>query len=210
VDDRYDPGVPAELERIKPSLGGGAFPHPPVLPVVAVLTLFVGLSIGFGLAARDGAAPTQPAIAPTLPVTQPSTAAPTAPEVFATDIICWGDGGACGGFIVVTPPPVVTVTAPPGGVTVTEAIAAAEKTYGISDSDIVDVRLVDNSDYYNDPSRADLWVWEIVVRGPGEVACAGSSRIVLPDGSGSYVTYDEVVVDYLTGSVRVMSTAVYP
>jgi hypothetical protein len=226
VDDRYDPGAPADLERVRPSLGGGAFPHPPVLPVVAVLTLFIGLSIGFGLAPRagDGSAQSSGPTTSLPPLRSPGLTEP-APSDTSYPIICWGDGGACGPFILVTPPPVVTTTAPPNGVTVMQAIAAAEDTYGIPESDIVDVRLVDNSDYYTDPLRSDLWVWEIVVRGPGEVPCADSSdyftytheepgatafisRMVIADPC--HDDMDVVVVDYLTGQVLVKSTAVYP
>jgi hypothetical protein len=225
VDDQYDPGVPADLERVRPNLGGGAFPHPPVLPVVAVLTLFIGLSIGFGLAPRagDGSAESSGPTASLPPLRSPG---PTAvPTEGSHPIICWGDGGACGPFILVTPRPVVTTTAPPNGVTVTEAIAAAENTYGISESDIVDVRLVDNGDYYTDPLRSDLWVWEIVVRGPGDVPCADNpdsftytyeepgatafiSQVVIPDPC--HDDMDVIVVDYLTGQVLVKSTLVYP
>lgn len=213
MDDRYDdPRMPADLERIRSSVGGGAFPHPPVLPIVAVLTLLLGLSIGFSLAPKEGAGSTPSS---TLASETPhvATAAPTATATSPK----WGVPP----IVYITPAPVVTTTPPPGGVTVTDALITAEDVYGFDESEVLDVRLVDNSQYYNDPARADLWVWEIVVKGPGPVACE-STRLhgLEPSAVPTVLTFqtsrlcqddtDVVVVDYLTGKVLALTATTYP
>jgi hypothetical protein len=175
MEDREERGAVRNLERVRADVSGGAFPRPPMLPVVATLTLFVGLSLGMALAPRaptpTTATATQfgaPFVAPTAPPS-PGTLETTA---FATALA------------------VQPASPPPGGIAVSQAIAAAEEAYGISDADIVDVSLVDNSETYSDPSRAHLWSWQIQVRtSVADCSTPIGVRIVLPGGSPASVTF---------------------
>lgn len=221
MDERLDPRTPPELEHVRSKVEGGAFPHPPILPVVAVLALLLGLSLGFGLAPKQAAvssespSPTPPLEWTTNPPTFPVDN-PTAPDYF-----CWG-APPCASIpivIYVTPEPTVPPSAPTGGVTMAQAVAAAKKAFKVADKDILAVRLVDGTQYYFGPST-DGWFWEVVVRGPGAIPCGGilpasESPSVTPDPQASGEVYcideyDAVIVDYRTGEALGMSSATYP
>lgn len=208
MGDGGNPEVPADVERVRPSLEGGAFPHPPILPVVAILTLLLGLGIGFGLAPRER--PTPPSTQPTVEKPKlPPTHAPAAlwPGAICFDVSRDGSG-------VATPTP--AVSPPPGGVSPTIAIAAAMGAYGISEADIRAVRLVPvrielNLHYCDDPGRPYTWVWEIEVGGdsvpcpePDPISTGNLIESPVPETS-SYglprtCSGDAVIfVDYLNG-----------
>jgi hypothetical protein len=218
MDDRLDPRNPPGLERLRPKVEGGAFPRPPLLPVVAVMTLLLGLSLGLALAPKQatvaGASPSPSASLeltpnpPTFPVD----------EVTAQDYFCFGPGPCASfpGYLVITEEPTAPPTPPAGGVTMAQAVASATKEFGFADKDVVAVRLVDNSQFYT-VSATDTWSWEIYVRGPGTIPCGGgpiAPSSTTPDlsGAGSCIDdYDLVVVDYLSGhGVLEVISASYP
>ena len=109
MDDRVDSRIPAKLERVSSKrIDGGAFRRFPILPVVAVVTFFLGLSLGLELAPK-GATERVPTSAP--------SAVPASPSA------------------TVTLSPTPLASPPAGGVTMGQAIAAVKAAFPIEDSD---------------------------------------------------------------------------
>jgi hypothetical protein len=100
-----------------------------------------------------------------------------------------------------------TSTPPTVGTTTAQAVAAAEKTFGIKGKDVLSIRLVDGTSY--SPAVVG-WVWEIVVRGPGPVQCG--TRFIYPKPRPSYspepIFCDDdaeiVIVDFKSGEAVLM------
>jgi hypothetical protein len=209
MEERDERGPVQDLERVSGNFEGGAFPRPPILPVVATLALLVGLSLGLALAPRAPTPTTATAtqfgaasVAPTVPPS-PHTLETTA---FATA------------------PPTAAASPPLGGIPVSQAIAAAEEAFGIADAAIADVSLVDNGTFYSDPSSGHLWSWQIVVRELPSQFCvpwadgASGYVMIVPDGSpepqpssvtttGPCRATGLIMVDYLTGRAVMMVVA---
>jgi hypothetical protein len=111
------------------------------------------------------------------------------------------------------------------------AIEVARQAYSFIDEDVLSVRLVAGSPYYQDDSHRYRWVWEIVVRAPVEVPCVRfwQSPLESPSASpsespsetpGALATYADArmcsadasvfIVDYMTGEPIVMLVTSYP
>jgi len=200
MDERVSRDEEPRLERLETRVDGGAFRRPPVLPIVAVVALLFGLSLGVGLVPK----PVEPTPAPSASV---ASAVP-APTVSAAPLL-----------VDVTASPadlhspslaaIVTSTPPKQGTTTAQAVAAAEKTFGIKAADVVSIRLVDGTTY---PPAVVGWVWEIVVRGPGQVECG--HVFVYPKPLPSYSpepiyceeNADIVIVDFKSGEAMLMGS----
>lgn len=218
--DRTDAETPAELERLRGRLDGGAFPHPPVLPVVAAVCLLFGLSFGLALAPKDPAS------------FEPATPAPTIPMSPATTEPVCMLGEVCS-----TPWPAVTIpvvpvgTAPSGGVSLAAAIESARRVYSFDDQDILSVTLTADgrtywadSEFYVGPQGPGQWVWQIVLRGRSRWTCTREMLSPQPLESPATTAYtfcqmgispllemrEIIIVDYLTGQPLVTIVTPYP
>jgi hypothetical protein len=195
VDRWVEQDAPAELERVRSDIRGGAFPHPPVLPVVAVVAVLFGISVGFGLAPRTPAATPRPTADLIAVPTGPATAVPTGPATAVPT-----DGSP-------------SYTPPGEGTTLAVAVTAAEKTFGIKAQDVISARLANGTAYL---PAIDGWVWEILVRGPGEIVCGRTWIVPAPQPSYSAEPIycdeaaDVVIVDYASGDAVIMASARYP
>ncbi len=232
--DRTDAETPAELERLRGRLDGGAIPHPPVLPVVAVVCLLFGLSFGLALAPKDGAGgPNGPstAAASSVPTTSgPPSSAPTVPpSVASEEAACLLELGCHvvslhGATIQVTEP------APAGGVTLAAAIESARRANSFDDKDILSVTLMVDIGFgwaageSASPGGSARWVWQIVLRNPTSWTCTGELSSPQPLESPPTTSYsfcqigdspllemrEIIIVDYLTGQPLVTIVSPYP
>jgi hypothetical protein len=194
-------------------MGGHGLPVPPLVPIVAVVALLAGISIGYGLAPKvqpvAATAEPDPIETPTQPpVSLPSgyyiewKAVPGDPSqvyVYVVD----GDGSMR----------VASGTLPPQGVSL--ATAAGNQVEPVDLANVVSAKI---EPYYvvNPQASPNVWVWAIEVRvanpdqcggGPdlqGELPAAGEASATPVVGDVSfdalcYIASRTVVVDYRTG-----------
>jgi hypothetical protein len=205
VDNWIDQDAPAELERVRSDIRGGAFPHPPVLPVVAVVALLFGLSLGAEFSPKPG---------PTVPTTAGTVAPPSATISRWPGLIANPTAPATIAPATDAPTAEASAATPPAeGTTVAVAVTAAEKTFGIKPQDVLSVRLANGTSYL---PAIDGWVWEILVRGRGSVECGHVWVVRTPIASHSAQpifcdeSADVVIVDYASGTAVIMASATYP
>ena len=171
-------GDPFEELRLPPTMPltprsrGRGLPVPPVLPLIAVLSILAGLAMGYGLAQKPG--PSAPPIHP--PETSPiadSSATPSADSA-----------------IVPTVRPAATPEIPPpGGLSLAQALDALNVSFG-SPVAVISARV----GHY--PPVSAGWVWLIVLPYSSVVCLARAD----PPMFCRWITTTELVVlDYSTG-----------
>ena len=145
-------------------------PIPPVIPTVVIVSLALGLVVGFGLAPKPS--PPGGSIASAAAVTAVSEA-PTAASLELP---------------------------PPGGITLAQALASLKgAAVGTgSPSDAIAARIARFGDVASGALPANRWVWAIVVRGIVDPAsCAGARPS--PSPCTPPATTELAIFDYQTG-----------
>jgi len=171
---------------LRPRTQGRSVPIPPVTPTVAVVSLVLGLVIGFGLASKPGlpAEPSVPAIVSSLPATTPVQPRPAATPVDLP---------------------------PAGGLTFVQAQAVlklAAVGSGFSTA-VVSARVARFGDVASGALPADRWVWAFVVRGVLE---SGACVVVPASGQSCppSAATELAIFDYQTGEFLEDRIPAYP
>jgi hypothetical protein len=171
-----DEGLP-QTTPLEPKLLGRGLPVPPVA-VVAIVSLFIGLALGYGVAPKPSPALT----------TSGGTASPVRPLPSAV------------ASVTPTRQPIPSPYEPPpaGGLTVTEALEAlaAEDGFRVPLSAVISARIARYGEV--DPAHGfpkDAWVWAIVIRGSMLDWNCGNC----PSRDTTYITTEMLVLDYETG-----------
>ncbi len=180
LDDRdQTPTAP-----LKPRPTGKGLPVPPILPLVAVVSIFAGLAMGYGLAPKPEAseAPNAPSVVSEAPVV--SASIPTLPDPGTTA------SEPAGSFEL----------PPPGGLTLAEALHALSVSFG-PPANVISARV---GRY---PAVTPGWVWLIVVP-YSDFDCdySRTARIAAvpletasPAPCRAVKATEMVILDYLTG-----------
>ncbi len=170
-----------------PTQLGRGLPVPPAVALVAVVGLFAGLALGYGIAPKPGP----------LPASSPTMATVSLLE-FASP--------SASPALSVAPTAEPTSSAyelpPAGGLTLSEALAALDQNgMSVSESAVIYARV----ERYGEATpntfagSPDEWVWAIVIRGSFEGnGCGGyiGSREPCP----SPATTEMLILDYDTGA----------
>jgi len=166
---------------VRPTQLGRGLPVPPVLPVVAVVGLFLGLALGYGIAPRPGQQP------------------PSSPTVAGVSLVESASPSAS--LATPEPAPSAYELPPAGGLTLSEALAALDRNgMSVSESAVVYARVERYGEATSNPfaGSPDEWVWAIAIRGSFEGhGCGGylaSPRPCPP------ATTEMLILDYNTGA----------
>jgi hypothetical protein len=188
MDERIEGEEITRAERRRRS--AGRWPVRPMIPLVALVTISVGLAAGYGLGAKAVQAPTPPP--------QPSIVASRLPPATPTASLA----------PIPTATPSTAETPPSGGLSIIEAMTALDRELG--PSSVLSARLI------RYPAVSADWVWQLVVPysavdcGPGSELRAGlasgvsgSTASAAPSASTSpcrtISTTEMVLLDYRTG-----------
>jgi hypothetical protein len=193
-----DSGLPSRV-RLKPRPLGRGLPVPPVLPIVAIVSILVGLAIGYGLAPRPQ--PATPPATPSTPASATATASALAPQIAYPSLAQSLDPTVAPVHSAVS----ALEIPPSGGLSLSQALDALGASFGPR-SDVISARI---SRY---PPVSTGWVWLIVVPysalyckdGPplpaGPAVPAGPLAESVPLGDCRSITSTELVIlDYQTG-----------
>ena len=147
---------------------------PPVIPLVAVVSILVGLSVGYGFAPKSGpsGSPSPPSPSPRF-VAFPSTNPSSAP------------------VLVPTVPPGTAEIPPPGGLNLDQALEALRVEFG-PPAFVISARV----GHY--PAVSAGWVWMMVV--PYTTVACGA-RADPPMACRWISTTELVILDYETGEL---------
>jgi hypothetical protein len=196
MNEPLDSGLPS-MVRLKPRPLGRGLPVPPVLPIVAIVSILVGLAMGYGLAPRPE---------PATPPATPSTPASATASALAAQIAYPSLAQSLDPTLAPIQSTVSTLEIPPsGGLSLSQALEALGASFGPR-SDVISARI---SRY---PPVSSGWVWLIVVPYsalyckdgpplPAEPAVpAGPLAESVPLGDCRSITSTELVIlDYQTG-----------
>jgi hypothetical protein len=182
-----DPDFP-ETTPLTPRPQGKGLPVPPVMPLVAVLSILAGLALGYGLAPRAAtlASPTPRANSAKPagpPIATPAATIPAEPKASPP-------GGPTGSPEI----------PPPGGLSLAQALEAFRVSFG-PPAEIISARVA------RYPPVTTGWVWLIVVPyfvqecdDPALAGLPGSPRPTTP-GCRYVPTTEMLVLDYVTGEL---------
>lgn len=195
-------GRPRDLDLppttpLRPTQLGRGLPVPPVVAIVAVVGVFAGIAFGYGIAPKPGPLPSSsPTRATVSLVESPSPSVSPAPYVAPT----------------AEPTPSGYELPPAGGLTLSEALAAANKYLAnfpeslsiigqnIQESAVIYARVERYGDHGSVADSPDEWLWVIAIRGSFQPAiCRGPQPTPQPC-PGPYTTA-MIVLDYNTGAV---------
>lgn len=176
---------------VNPKSVGKGLPVPPVIPLVAIIGIFMGLAMGYRIAANPepSAAPTRAlTAAPTLP---PPAAAFTAPDQPYVPIVG----------------PISVANPPPDGLTIDQLLGKlAEPWMRIPSSDVLSARVAHYNQVSNTRTQSEQWVWVIVLRNDGGATvngqgclAAASADPTSPQDCVVIRTTQILIVDYVTG-----------
>ena len=176
---------------INPKSVGRGLPVPPVLPLVAIIGIFMGLAMGYRIAANPepSAAPT-PALtaAPTLPA---SAAPSTAPDQAYVPIVG----------------PISVANPPADGLTIDQLLGKlAGPWMRVPSSDVLSARVAHYNQVSNTRTQSAQWVWVIVLKNDGGAAMNGQGCLpaapavaTLPPNCVVIPTTQILILDYVTG-----------
>jgi hypothetical protein len=173
-----DMGDPFEELRLPPTMPltprsrGRGLPVPPVLPLIAVLSVLAGLAMGYGLAPKPG---------PNEPSSHPSETSPVA--------ISFTTPSADSDLVPTARPAATPEIPPPGGLSLAQALDALNVSFG-SPVAVISARVG------HFPPVSAGWVWLIVLP-YSTVVCQAPAD---PPMFCRWTTTTELVVlDYKTG-----------
>lgn len=174
MDDPFDELDLPPTTPLTPGSRGRRLPVPPVIPLVAVLSILVGLSVGYGFAPKPGLSksPIPPSPSPRF-VAFPSANPSSSPALVPTE------------------PPATAEIPPPGGLNLAQALEALRVSFG-PPAYVISARV---GRY---PAVSSGWVWMMVV--PYSTVDCGA-RADPPMVCRWISTTELVVLDYETGEL---------
>ncbi len=185
MDGRPEDQERAPTSPLRPRMIGRSVPAPPAALVAAALGIVAGLMLGYGIAPKPAPAST-PAAVPASARELPSRSLPAGPPLVSL-------GEPAGSSTPVGPPGA-------GGLSITEAAAAMEKTgTGARTSEVLSARLTPFGAVETPPRPSDQWVWVFVLRGASPpVPCGGLGASV---AACPVASTEMIVVDDRTGTL---------
>lgn len=173
MGDPFDELSLPPMMPLRPRPRGSGLPVPPVIPLVAVISVLLGLAMGYGLAPKP-----HPSASPNSP--SPSSQSVAVPSANPSAYLA----------AVQTGPPVGTAEIPPpGGLSLAQALEAFRVSFG-PPTDVISARV---GRY---PAVSPGWVWLIVIP-YSSVACEDQ----LPRVCRWISTTEMVILDYRTGEL---------
>ena len=177
---------------VHPKSVGRGLPVPPVIPLVTIIGIFMGLAMGYRIAANPepSAAPTpaRTAVQPALPASSAPAVAPGQP------------------YVPIVGP--ISVADPPAdGLTMDQLLGVlAGPWMRIPSSDVLSARVAHYNQVSNTGTQATQWVWVLVLKNDtGEAmkwrGClpAASADATSPPNCVVIPTTQILIVDYVTG-----------
>lgn len=197
-------GRPGDLDLppttpLRPKQLGRGLPVPPVVALVAVVGVFAGIALGYGIGPKPSPLPSS---SPTMArVSLVESAAP--PGSHAPSISPAAE-----------PSPSGYELPPSGGLTLSEALAALNKVIepNIPESAVIYARVERYGELPSLVEAPDEWVWAIVIRGAFQPAPCGSSQQTpqpCPGQPGSFTT-TMIILSYNTGALLVTWSPAFP
>jgi hypothetical protein len=186
MDAREEDWGPPERVPLKPRPGGRGLPVPPILPLVAVVSILMGLSLGYRISPGPVPGPTA-----TQTVHVISTAPATSPEPTLVAVV----------------EPTGLLDPPTGGLTLEQLLAVlAGPGMGIAASDVIAAR-VDRYDLVTaTATRTQQWVWVVTMRDDvmsetngHECFTIAAPVATLQPGCVVVETTETLILDYHTG-----------
>ena len=192
MGDRQEEPEGARTTLLRPRTQGRSVPIPPLIPTVVIVSLVLGLVVGFGLASKPGPAPVPsvPAFAASPPASSSSPA---------------------NGSVASAPAATPIELPPPGGLTLAQALATLKLAAVGTDSpsDVISARIGRYGDVANGALPADRWVWAFVVRATFDPASCGGAR-PSPQPCPTSATTELAIFDYQTGEFLEDRLPAYP
>jgi hypothetical protein len=184
---------------VKPKPAGRGLPVPPVIPLVAILGIFIGLGIGYRIAPSRATSPT-PSSAGTAAPGEGATAGPTVFTNSDPEPISPGRS-----FISIVGP-IDVVNPPAEGLNIEKLLAVLAKPgMWIPSSDVISARVARYNQVSSTGTTSAQWVWVVVIRTSGgsaangdECPAMGASGIV-PSDCIAIETTQIIILDYVTG-----------
>lgn len=201
MGDRPEEPEGARTTLLRPRTQGRSVPIPPLIPTVVIVSLVLGLVVGFGLASKPGPppVPSVPAFAASPPA---SSASPANGSVASAPAV-----------IPVSGAPAATPfeLPPPGGLTLAQALATLKLAAVGTDSpsDVISARIGRYGDVASGALPADRWVWAFVVRATFDPASCGGAR-PSPQPCPTSATAELAIFDYQTGEFLEDRLPAYP
>jgi hypothetical protein len=134
-------------------------PVPPVVALVAVVGLFAGLALGYGIAPKPGPLP------------------PSSTTMASVSLVESGSPSAS--FATAEPTPSAYELPPAGGLTLSGAVSALDQNgMSVSESAVIYARVERYGEATSNPfaGSPDEWVWAIAIRGSFEGHGCGGYR----------------------------------
>jgi hypothetical protein len=181
-----------ETVRLKPRPGGRGLPVPPILPLVAVVSILLGLSLGYRIS--PGPAPT-------------SFATPTFREIATAAATATAPAIATAPALVAVAEPTGKLNPPTGGLTLQQLLQIlAGPSMGIAAADVIAAR-VDRYDLVTaTATRTQQWVWVVTMRDDVMSETNGHECFTivgpvatLQPGCVVVETTETLILDYRTG-----------
>lgn len=200
MDGHLEDLDPPPTTPLVPRLLGRGLPVPPLVALVAVVGVFAGIVLGYGIAPKPGPLPPSPTGAVVPSVGSTSRAGSPAPSVAPT-------AEPIGSGYEIPPA---------GGISLSEALAASNKNLplmlsiigpNIEESAVIYARV----ELWAPPGHTtpDHWVWFIAIRGSFQPALCRGPQPTPQACPGPYTTA-MIVVDYKTGEVLATGSPAFP
>ena len=186
MGDRQEEPEGTRTTLLRPRTRGRSVPIPPLIPTVVIVSLVLGLVVGFGLASKPGPAPV-----PTVPAFAASTPASSSSPA----------NGSATPFEL----------PPPAGLTLAQALATLKLAAVGTDSpsDVISARIGRYGDVASGALPADRWVWAFVVRATFDPASCGGAR-PSPQPCPTSAATELAIFDYQTGEFLEDRLPAYP
>lgn len=189
IGDRQEDPETARTTLLRPRTQGRSVPIPPVIPTVVIVSLVLGLVVGFGLASKPGPPPV-PSV-PAFAASPPASPSPPANRSVASTpaVIPVGEAPTATPFEL----------PPTGGLTLAQALATLKGAAVGTDSpsDVISARIARYGEVASGALPADRWVWAFVVRAFFDPASCGARPS--PEPCTPSATTELAIFDYQTG-----------
>jgi hypothetical protein len=188
---------------VKPKPVGRGLPVPPVIPLVAILGIFIGLGLGYRIAPNQERSPA-PSSARTAALAERPTAGPTEISI-AYEFASPGPISPGESFVSIVGP-IDVVNPPAQGLTIEKLLAVlAQPGMWIPSSDVISARVAHYNQVSSTGTTSAQWVWVVVIRTSAgsvvngdECGALGASGIVHAECIAIETT-QIIILDYVTG-----------